>query len=139
MQDEKRDSEKRRHGKFVFANGDVYEGEYEANSAGSIERTGFGTLTCSEGVVYSGNWRADKMNGKGSFYHPAGMKYEGDFVDGKFEGIGRYVWPDGFYYEGEFRASKLEGRGFFRDPNGQIWLGKFEGDFANRLQFKLNM
>ena len=140
MQNESRiDNEHAKQGRFVFANGDIYEGEYDTSVSGSIERSGLGTLTCSDGVVYSGYWRSDKMNGKGSFIHPSGMKYEGEFVDGKFEGAGTYFWPDGFHYEGEFRSSKLEGRGLFRDPNGQIWLGKFDGDYAHRLKFKLNM
>ena len=126
-------------GKFVFANGDTYEGEYDLNASGSIERNGSGIFTSVDGTVYSGQWSGDKMNGRGTFMHPSGMKYEGDFVNGKFEGVGKYVWPDGSYYEGEFKASKLEGRGYFRDPTGQLWTGNFDGTQADRLQFKLNM
>lgn len=127
-------------GKFVFANGDVYEGEYTLNQlTGSIERSGVGKFTSKDGLIYAGKWLNDKMNGKGSFYHPSGMKYEGDFVAGKFDGVGKYTWPDGSHYEGEFRESKLEGNGYFRDPTGQLWTGKFSGKYADRLKFKLNM
>lgn len=133
-------AEIKKSGKFVFANGDVYDGEYEFNNqTGSIERSGFGTVTCKDGVVYSGYWTNDKMNGKGHYYHPSGCKYEGDFENGKFEGVGVYQWPDGSVYEGEFKASKLEGKGFFKDPNGQVWTGKFQGDNAARLKFRLCM
>ena len=131
-------------GKFVFANGDSYNGEYEVISAtqsnsATIERSGTGVFTSSDGLVYSGKWHNDKMNGKGTFKHPSGMTYEGDFVNGKFHGIGKYSWPDGSHYEGEFRESKLEGQGYFRDPTGQLWSGKFKGKYADRLKFKLNM
>ena len=127
-------------GKFIFANGDVYEGQYELNSAGSVERHGFGTFTSSDGVVYSGNWSGDKMNGMGLYEHsPSGMRYEGQFVDGQFEGRGQYIWPDGYHYEGEFKGCKLEGHGQLRDPTGQVWVGAFHGDHASALKFKLNM
>lgn len=128
-----------RSGKFIFSNGDIYEGEYDQNQAGDLVRQGNGTLTCKDGVVYEGNWSDDRMNGQGSYQHPSGMKYEGEFVNGKFEGTGKYTWPDGFCYEGDFKGSKLSGRGYLKDPAGQLWTGKFEGDFANNLKFKLNM
>ena len=128
-------------GKFIFANGDVYEGQYELNkTTGTVERQGFGVLTTKDRVIYSGIWKNDKLNGSGSFYHePTGCKYEGDFLNGKFDGVGKYLWPDGSIYEGEFKESKLEGKGWFRDPTGQIWTGKFSGDCAARLRFKLSM
>ena len=126
-------------GKFVFANGDIYDGEYETTASGSIERCGFGTLTTHDGIVYDGYWKSDKMNGKGSYIHTSGCKYVGDFLNGKFEGMGKYIWPDGSSYEGEFKASKLEGKGMFKDKNGQIWTGRFNEDNQARLKFKLNM
>lgn len=126
-------------GKFIFANGDIYDGEFTLNESGSVIRQGYGTFTCQEGVIYCGNWMNDKMNGKGSYIHPSGMKYEGNFVNGRYEGHGKYFWSNGYYYEGEFKDSKLVGQGYFHDPNKQTWIGKFEGDFANNLKFKLEM
>lgn len=139
MHDDIKNEGDEKKGKFIFANGDVYEGQYELNNHGSIERHGFGVFTSKDGVVYHGNWKNDTMNGKGSFIHPSGCKYEGDFVNGKYEGVGKYYWPDGSIYEGEFKDSKLEGKGWFRDPTGQCWTGKFSGDTAARLRFKLSM
>jgi hypothetical protein len=127
------------HGKFVFQNGDIYEGEYEVKNLESIQRHGQGTLTTHDGVVYTGTWINDKLNGKGVFIHPSGMKYEGDFVDGRFEGRGSYNWPDGSSYEGEFKASKLEGYGSYKDVKGQLWSGRFRGSAALGLRFNLRM
>jgi len=117
----------------------LFKGEYDQNQNGSLVRHGEGVLTCQNGIIYTGNWADDKLNGLGSYQHPSGMKYEGEFVDGKFEGPGKYTWPDGFNYEGEFKASKLFGKGYLKDPAGQMWTGDFEGDFANGLKFKLSM
>ena len=129
----------KRSGKFIFASGDIYEGEYDINHTGSVVRSGKGVFTCSDGIIYSGYWLNDKMNGKGYYLHPSGCKYKGDFVEGKFEGVGSYTWPDGSSYDGEFKDSKLEGRGFFKDQTGQIWTGKYQGTSATRLKFKLCM
>lgn len=133
------DPKPKSNGKFVFSNGDIYDGEYELNHSGSIERSGMGTLTCKDGSIYTGIWSADKMNGKGQFSHPSGSKYEGEFKNGMFQGVGIYYWPDGSSYEGEFNECKLQGKGSFKDPNGQTWVGKFQGDSAARLKFHLKM
>ncbi|RNA42409.1 MORN repeat-containing 2 [Brachionus plicatilis] len=132
-------TELKKSGKFVFANEDVYDGEYETIAGGSIERSGFGVLTSKDGSVYSGNWSKDKLNGRGVFEHQSGCNFEGDFVDGKFEGVGIYRWPNGSCYNGEFKDGKIVGKGYFKDPSGQIWTGKFSGETATRLKFKLSM
>lgn len=142
----------RRSGKFIFANGDTYEGEYEHvktsdgdDSQNSIERSGRGVLTCAaNGTIYSGTWRNDKLDGPdGVFEHPAsGCRYEGEFRDGVFHGHGVYSWPNGAIYEGEFDSGRMFGHGTFRDPNGQIWIGMFHvdsGDSTAKLKFRLNM
>ena len=128
-----------KNGRFVFANGDEYDGSYQLNNSGSIERHGQGVFKTQEGTIYSGHWMNDKMNGRGVFTHPSGCQYEGEFVDGYFEGHGKYTWPDGSVYEGDFKKSKLFGKGYFTDPTKQTWIGKFEGDITTKLKFKLNM
>ena len=129
----------KKSGKVVFINGDVYDGDYETNQSESIYRHGNGTFNCKNGVIYTGEWHLDKMNGRGEYIHPSGMTYKGDFVDGKFEGVGVYKWPDGSVYEGEFKNSKLEGHGVYHDTSGQIWSGKFRGNAAPGLRFNINM
>jgi hypothetical protein len=46
-----------------------------------------------------GQFKDDKMNGKGTYYCANGNKYTGDMVNGKFEGQGVLVWEDGARYE----------------------------------------
>ena len=55
-------------GVFVFANGEKYDGEYSRHGDSHIERNGLGTHHLTNGVTYSGQWIADKMNGKGRKY-----------------------------------------------------------------------
>ena len=47
-------------GKFTWANGDIYEGEFRDHS-----RNGFGILKYNDGRRYEGEWKNDKKNGKG--------------------------------------------------------------------------
>ena len=41
-------------GKFIFLNGNFYEGDYKQNKA-----NGNGTLTLSNGHQYTGDWKED--------------------------------------------------------------------------------
>ena len=126
-------------GKFIFANGDEYDGEYDATSS-SIHRQGQGTFTTKDGCIMGGEWSDDEMNGMGTFIHPSGCVYQGQFVNGYFEGAGTYTWPDGSTYRGNFKRSKLDDpNGLFVDANGQTWIGRFQGDSTQKLKFKLDM
>lgn len=61
----------------------LVEGEFKTNqtTGGGIEREGQGSHHLSNGVVYSGQWRQDKMNGKGKMTHPNGSTYEVIIID----------------------------------------------------------
>lgn len=124
---------------YIFANGDKYEGDCIQTEFGSVERTGRGTHTSANGIIYEGSWDKDCMNGKGKLTHPSKASYEGDFVNNLFHGFGRYTWPDGSFYEGSFVENRLEGGGVFHDTEGQVWTGTFHFKAAPGLKFKLNM
>ena len=53
---------------MVYANGDYYEGEWEAG-----QRQGEGVLVYANGNVYEGQWEGDKKEGKGRFSHASGV------------------------------------------------------------------
>ncbi len=46
-----------------------------------------------------GQYKDDKMNGKGTYYYADGRKYTGDMVDDKKEGQGVFIWEAGNRYE----------------------------------------
>ena len=103
---------KKRHGKgkMVYANGDIYEGEWVDDV-----RSGQGTLTrkkyLSQNYCYTGEWKNDMQNGKGTLTE-GNRIYEGDFVNGKYEGKGRLTKKVGSYsYEGDFKGGYKEGNG----------------------------
>ena len=50
-------------GEYHFANGDVYDGQYE-----NQEHSGWGMYTTKEGEVYIGRWNDGKKEGKGVLY-----------------------------------------------------------------------
>ena len=46
-----------------------------------------------------GQYKDDKMHGKGTLYLVEGNKYTGDMMNDKFEGQGVYIWANGNRYE----------------------------------------
>ena len=83
-------------GKKVFANGDIYEGNFKN---GKLD--GFGifisAIKDSKGVeisakIYEGEWRNNKKEGKGKLTVHKNDKskiYSGQFVNGKLNGEGK--------------------------------------------------
>ena len=45
--------------------------------------------------MYEGEWKNNKMHGKGIFTWKDGRRYEGEYVNDKKEGFGIFEWPDG--------------------------------------------
>jgi hypothetical protein len=56
----------------------------------------------SNGSEYKGEFKFNKMEGKGKWKSKLGDKYEGDFNNNLKEGWGVYSWRNGKVYEGEF-------------------------------------
>ncbi|XP_072309602.1 MORN repeat-containing protein 2 [Eucyclogobius newberryi] len=121
---------------YIFPNGDKYEGQCSESASGAIVRGGAGKHISSGGVVYVGEWREDKMNGKGTLQLPSGARYEGEFKDGELHGEGKYTFPGGSYYTGHFNQNKMEGQGSFTDSSGRVWTGEFHGNAALGLRIK---
>lgn len=126
------------HGKFYYADGGVYEGEWLQN-----RMNGNGTLYYMSGkVAYEGNWVEDKFEGQGTFYSDSPMnleetfdyrdfdmvddfvvRYEGGFHEDDKDGYGILFLTNGEKFVGYFKADKLEGRGMFYKRSGELVSG----------------
>ena len=71
------------HGIMVYANGNMYDGQW-ANGA----RHGEGTCKYATGDVYEGQWKDSNKHGKGVYKYASGSKYVGQFQNGNNEGRG---------------------------------------------------
>ncbi|CAJ1410815.1 unnamed protein product [Effrenium voratum] len=88
--------------------------------------------------IYSGQWEADEMHGKGELHCSDGI-YRGQFVNGVREGKGRFEYAsDGFScYEGHWEEDQPHGVGNFVDQHGEytdkeFFEGEMMGRFASR-------
>ncbi|KAM8884779.1 MORN repeat-containing protein 2 isoform X3 [Synchiropus splendidus] len=124
---------------YIFPNGDRYVGDCIRMPSGETKRSGSGRHTSASGIVYTGEWRDDKMNGKGSLRHPSGALYQGEFKDNMYHGRGTYTFPDGSKYTGSFNQNKLDGEGAFTSTHGLVWTGEFSGDGALGLKLQHNL
>uniref|UniRef100_F7GTV7 MORN repeat containing 2 n=1 Tax=Callithrix jacchus TaxID=9483 RepID=F7GTV7_CALJA len=124
---------------FIFPNGDKYDGDCTRTSSGTYERNGIGIHTTPNGIVYTGSWKDDKMNGFGKLEHFSGAVYEGQFKDNMFHGVGTYTFPTGAKYVGNFNENRVEGEGEYTDIQGLEWSGNFHFTAAPDLKLKLHM
>ncbi|XP_029902063.1 MORN repeat-containing protein 2 [Myripristis murdjan] len=124
---------------YIFLNGDKYEGERSWSASGVLMRSGTGKQISANGIIYTGEWHEDKMNGRGTLQYPSGAVYEGDFKDNMYHGMGTYIFPDGSKYTGNFCNNRLEGQGTFTDAQGLVWTGSFHGKAAPNLRLNHNI
>ncbi|XP_075392193.1 MORN repeat-containing protein 2 [Tenrec ecaudatus] len=124
---------------FIFPNGDKYDGDCTRTSSGIFERNGIGIHTTPNGIIYTGSWKDDKMNGFGRLEHFSGAVYEGHFKDNMFHGLGTYIFPTGAKYTGNFNENRVEGEGQYTDTQGLEWCGNFHFTAAPGLKLKLLM
>ena len=108
-------------GKYVFADGAVYEGEFKAGKA-----EGRGKHRTAVGDVYEGELKAGKREGRGIYWYANGDVYEGELKAGKKEGRGIYRYANGDVYEGEWKAGKKEGRGIYLSADGDVDEGEYK-------------
>ena len=110
---------------YIFAkcyNKKKYEGDFKNDKI-----DGKGILYYNNGNKYEGNWKNDKKEGKGILYYNNGNKYEGNWKNDKKEGKGIFNFNNGDRYEGDFKDDKREGKGILNYNNGN----KYEGNWKN--------
>lgn len=114
-------------------------------------RHGKGKFFYQDGGLYDGEWKFNKMHGKGVLYYGSGkVAYDGDWVEDKFDGHGVLYnenpvglstpfdyrdldMVDEFWekYQGEFKDDNKEGYGTMFLSNGEKFTGIFKRDFVN--------
>lgn len=113
-------------GKALFANGDVYLGDYVM---GGI-RTGRGTYTWKNGDVYDGECKENKKHGYGKMvYRNEGGEGDGDDAEeNKQERGGTYL---GFFHGGkrgcveDKHPDEADSNGTFTYVNGDTYVGQW--------------
>ncbi|EAR95959.2 tyrosine kinase domain protein (macronuclear) [Tetrahymena thermophila SB210] len=106
-----------KYAKIYYDNG-IYEGSIQNG-----KKQGIGKFMFANGNVYVGNWFENQQNGQGRFMFD-GLDsdiYNGEFKKGKFEGFGHYYYnKSGKQYIGFFSNDKWNGQGKFISANGEI-------------------
>lgn len=109
-------------GVLTYKDGRRYEGEYKLD-----KMHGRGVYVWAEGARYEGEYREDKKNGRGVQTWPSGARYEGEYVDSMQTGYGLMTWADGRRYEGYWVNSKCTGLGVLAHKDGR----RYEGEYVN--------
>lgn len=118
------------YGSYFYSDGNKYEGQWENN-----KRHGHGTLWNLTNVagdkyrrVYTGDWEADKMSGRGSYFYESEDRYDGLWFKGKRNGQGRMMYANGDIYEGEWVDDMRQGYGCYSKANGDYFEGYYYRD-----------
>ena len=151
--------QKRRSRKYAMRGGTKIKieknypaGTYYGEVNDRNQRNGKGTFTFSDGRIYDGDWKDDKMNdvmgkytwhnrdvyegqfvdnmkrGRGTYNFADGRKYEGEWKDDKRNGKGTLTFPDRRKYVGEWKDDQRHGKGTFTFPDGRIYDGEWKDD-----------
>ena len=136
--------EKHGKGKYRFANGDEYQGEFQNDfyhGKGVLTKVngdryegdfshdlyhGYGVSKYASGDCYQGSYVNGKKHGYGCYKHADGSGYEGNFVDGQVSGFGKYKYVNGDVFRGNFQQGVYQGAGRFDYSNGDTFEGTFQ-------------
>eukprot|EP00795_Rhopilema_esculentum_P007471 gene7471-13243_t len=112
--------------KITFSNGDVFDGAFRSDR---IE--GDGKLSCKNGMEYDGAWRRNMKYGFGKLKMVDGSVYEGSFRNDEFDGDGVLTYSDGSVYRGEFKDGQRDGCGTYTVKNGTCYEGHWMYDLKD--------
>ena len=87
---------------------------------------GKGKYSYADGPVYEGDWQKGHRTGKGKMTWPNGDVYEGDWQKGHRAGKGKYTWPNGDVYEGDWQKNQRTGKGKMTYASGGVKEGVFQ-------------
>ena len=108
-------------GSHAYANGDTYDGEWQAG-----KKHGQGAYIWANGDRYEGEWDNGTKSGSGAYFWTNGDRYEGQFVDGIYHGEGTFTYASGRTVTGEWDSGK-PWDAVARDASGKVTHGFSEG------------
>ena len=86
-------------------------------------------------MVYVGEFKDNKKDGKGKYIYKDDSHYDGEFIDDLFDGNGKYFWNDGKKYKGLFKNGLINWKGEFIWNDNSIYVGEY---INNIKQFENN-
>jgi hypothetical protein len=72
---------------------------------------GIGKITYTDGKMYIGEWKNNKMEGVGLFYWPDNKIFIGTYLKEMKNGFGIFIWPSGKIFQGYWINGKQHGFG----------------------------
>eukprot|EP00347_Sterkiella_histriomuscorum_P016427 403353219 len=90
---------------------------------------GFGVKLFSNGDLYNGEWKDNKMHGRGGFYFQQdNYFFKGDFYEGQISGRGIFFYSETQdFYLGEVKEGKCHGKGLYYTHENETWeLNEYE-------------
>jgi hypothetical protein len=107
----------------TYPDGERYFGEYQNDN-----RHGRGKCVFANGNIYDGEWLDDKKHGHCVFTWPTGEKYDGEYQNDNRHGRGKYVFANGNIYDGQWVDDQKHGHGVFTWPTGAQYVGGYQND-----------
>ena len=114
-------------GTLTKSNGDVYTGTF---TDGKLE--GKGTLKTASGNSYDGNFAGGQPSGSGTMKYANGTTYTGSWADGQRSGSGTVNYANGDKFSGSFAADLLDGSGTYTWANGTTYRGTWKAGEARK-------
>ncbi|ETN20979.1 hypothetical protein PPTG_01327 [Phytophthora nicotianae INRA-310] len=107
-------------GKMMFANGDVYHGEWKAD-----KMTGEGSFMYANGDIFSGRFESGIRSGKDTYEFAADKSlFVGEWADNTITN-GKWVFKDGGSYVGRFEDGNPIGNCMIKFPSGLQQDGEY--------------
>lgn len=114
-------------GTLTKSNGDVYTGTF---TDGKLE--GKGTLKTASGNSYDGNFAGGQPSGSGTMKYANGSTYTGSWADGQRSGSGTVNYANGDQFSGSFSADLRDGSGTYTWANGTTYRGTWKAGEARK-------
>lgn len=77
-------------------------------------------------LVYNGQVKNQRPEGKGVLEYANGDRYEGEFKNGAFHGQGTFRSHTGWVYTGEFKKGQADGKGVLQTETKAVYEGTFK-------------